>query len=298
MSQTEKLSIETGQILQGHGQAPATCGELLQGQFHPGEDFLVTLPLEWYSNVEVRIHPTPGEASIFPLQKSKTKLAVRKLLARLSRQDISVEIKVESSIPEGKGLGSSTADITAACLAVGQALGIAISPEMISAVAAEIEPSDGSMYPQSVCYDHRRCELIEPMGTMPACSLLIVDLGGQIDTISFNQQPKAYTTEDCQQFRELFERLKSAFHHGCLAGIAAVAMTSARINQKVLHKPMLYKLINISMDSGAHGLCAAHSGTVVGLIFDRQANNRIEQAKRLIRQQISPDIETYTVLSR
>lgn len=279
----------------GTGKALATCGELLQGQFNPDEDFLVTFPLDWYSTAAVSLFPNSTVIDISPSHKTKTKIAAQLLLQHAERTDLGAEIKIESSIPAGKGLGSSTADITAACRAIGKALDIPISPKLISAIALEIEPSDGSMYHQVVCYNHRECKLIELIGKMPPCSILIVDLGGKVDTVEFNKQAKNYNNPDYEEFRSLYDELKSAFHNKDIRKISSISTRSARINQRILYKPELEQIVEIANSSGAYGICAAHSGTIVGMIYDRGSQPVIEKVTEILTREISKSLHMLVV---
>jgi len=55
----------------------------------------------------------------------------------------------------------------------------------------------------------------------------------------------------------------------CLIG--AGATLSALANQQILHKPSLERIIEISGTFGAVGVNVAHSGTVIGVLFDSEA---------------------------
>jgi L-threonine kinase len=51
------------------------------------------------------------------------------------------------------------------------------------------------------------------------------------------------------------------------------ATMSALANQAILYKPCLEQVITISQDFGAVGICAAHSGTVIGVMFNAASMN-------------------------
>src|ERR1039458_6783440 len=53
-----------------------------------------------------------------------------------------------------------------------------------------------------------------------------------------------------------------------VALLGRVATASARINQRFLPKPSLEFLVEVCQRHGGCGVQVAHSGTVVGLIFD------------------------------
>lgn len=295
MANTRTVITNTKSILSGSGKAAASCGELLQGQFSQDEDFLVTLPINWYSTVTLSLTPDYTKLTISPKGKYKTMLAVKKLLHHLEHTDSGAEIWVDSTIPEGKGLGSSTADITAACRAVGAAFDVTITPELISSIAWEIEPSDGSMYNHSVSYNHRQCRLIDRFGHMPPCSLLVVDPGGEVNTVDFNRRHKDYAELEWKEFHELYRQLKAAFQQGNLEEIARVSTRSARINQRILYKPELEKLIQITDQMGGHGVCVAHSGTITGLIFDKTNHTQLSAITEVIQNEFHQPLQFFLV---
>ena len=61
---------------------------------------------------------------------------------------------------------------------------------------AEIEPTDGVMYPGVVSFYHRKVELGEIFGPMPRLTVVAVDEGGEVDTIEYNRLRKPYTSEE------------------------------------------------------------------------------------------------------
>ena len=127
----------------GYGRAPGACGELVQGQLENGNNFLISLTIDLWSKAIVKIiaDSTSKEIHVSPRHKIKTQQALRIALNYLGYSQFMVDVQIISDIPEGKGLASSTADITAACLALGDALDLEISPAFISDIARQIEHS-------------------------------------------------------------------------------------------------------------------------------------------------------------
>ncbi|MBN1449463.1 MAG: hypothetical protein JW963_00460 [Anaerolineales bacterium] len=295
--QLEKLNASIFTTQRTSAYAPGACGELVQGQFENGDDFLVTLPVDLRAEVRVELDPTASLVQGTPIRKEKTRLAVRKMLDYLRYSNVGATFTVTSDIPEGKGMASSTADILAACRAVAQAVGQPLSPEEISRIAIEIEPSDGLMYPGVVCYNHRRGELLETLGALPPMDILAVDLGGYVDTLQFNRKPKDYTVDELDTLRQAYEFVKAGVHGRNLEEIGRAATLSARVNQRLLPKPYLDTLIALAAAHGAHGVCIAHSGTVAGLLFDRGANGAFENARDAIWCHIDPTLVIYALQS-
>jgi L-threonine kinase len=281
----------------GQARAPGTCGELVQGQFRDGTDFLVTLPVDVWSTVRVEITPEPHPVSVHPATRTKTQQATRLALDVLGHPDAGARVSVTSDLPVGKGMASSTADIVAACRATAAALDRSISPEMISHIAGQIEPSDGVMYPGVVCYNHRECWLIERLGHLPPLEILIVDLGGEVDTLVFNTFPKDYTATELEAIQEAYGLVVEGLRTGSAPLIGRAAAISARVNQRLLAKPHLERFIQIAGTCGAYGVSVAHSGTIVGLLFGAGDHRAILRAREAVLSAVDPSLDVWTVRS-
>lgn len=275
----------------GTGTAPGTCGEIVQGQFRAGENFLVTFPIDLWSTVTIEFDSQLPGIACTPPEKTKSCRAVHLLLKHLNLRESGAILTFSSDIPIGKGMASSTADITAACRAVGAALDVAVSPELISEIAAQIEPSDGNMYPGVVVYDHLNCRLIETLGPSPPADLLVVDLGDTVDTVAYNQLPKTYSQSDFAAFQDAYHKVKAGIQFEDLAQLGAAATASARLNQKLLFKPELENLIALAEAHQAHGVCIGHSGTIAALIFNPNSP-QLPQAQAAIAASL-PEAETF-----
>lgn len=252
----------------GYGEAPAAAGEIVQGQFRDGRDFLVSLPIDMWSRVKVELDEDEAGIQCADRSRQKAIRAAGLLLSELGKKDLGARISIQSEIPMGIGLASSTADITATCLAIGDALGVQIEAEEISRIAGKIEPSDGIMYRDLVCFDHVRCELIRHLGDVPAMDVLILNPGGTVDTITFNQIEKNYSTDEIRRLEAALEQLDKALAQGSNSGIGQAGTESALVNQRLLFKPDLERLIEMGKEFGCLGLSAGHSGTVINMLFD------------------------------
>lgn len=269
MTSRPELSAARGaRRLEGRGRALGTCGEIVQGQLAPGEDFLITLPVPLAATASVYLAPGEPRLEVRPAHKTKAAEAVRRTLAFLSAPLLGGELRVESDLPEGKGMASSSADIVAAVRATGAALGRELAEEEISAIAAAIEPTDGVMYaPLVVAYDHRRGRLRERLGYMPPAAIAVVDLGGRLDTVAFNARPKAYSEAERARLRRAYALAREGLRAGDLRRIGEAGIISARVNQRLLPKPALEPLTAAALGLGAAGIVIAHSGSVAGVLF-------------------------------
>lgn len=250
----------------GIAKAPATCGELVQGTIN-GINFLVTCPVNIYSTVTVEINDT-GYVHMTP-NLPKAKEAVFKTLKYYGMDSKGADVIVNSNIPIGKGMASSTADISSAIAATAIAVGATITPEAIAEISLSIEPTDGIMFPGITVFDHLSGKLCRHLGDAPDLDIVIVDLGGTVDTLSFNRKNnlKKLNKKKESLVSQALNKLECALktHDYSLFGDAVTESSFA--HQPILHKPELESLVDICYAAGGIGVNIAHSGTIAGLFF-------------------------------
>lgn len=252
----------------GVSTAFGTFGELLQGVLPGGDDFLVTLPIARWSVATFRSDPATHRLRVVPDHKHKARRLLSMILADNPVPAGGVLV-LESTLPEGKGFASSSADLVATARAVGNALGIGMPPTRIESYLRRIEPTDGVLYDGIVAFDHRRVELRRTLGALRPMSVVGVDEGGTVDTVAFNRLPKPFSDADRREYERLLARLTAAVRNGDLAEAGAVATRSAVLNQALRPKRTLDRMIALCEEIGGLGVVVAHSGTSLGVLIDR-----------------------------
>lgn len=251
-------------------RVPGSCGELVQGLIQ-GHDFLITCPISWYSEVEVYLHQQLTE----DLEHTKITAAIRKTLEYF---DVHCEFSfaVKSQLPVGKGMASSSADISAACMATARALGKNIDLKIIEKIALSIEPTDGVFYQGIVAFGHVQGSVNEYLGQAPAIKILVIDTGGVVDTVGFNkrQDLRCLNEQKNAQVLQAYDLVRRGLTENNLKLIGAGATLSAIANQILLPKPNLAEVLAVADSNSALGVNVAHSGTVIGILFaaDKQEN--------------------------
>lgn len=243
-------------------KAPGSCGELVQGTIN-GINFLITCPVDWYS--EVSVIPGGSMASAEP----KTTAAMGKTLTYLKTSG-NFGLTVISDLPVGKGMASSSADISAACQAVAlAAAGQKLSCDEIADIALQIEPTDGIFYPGIVMFDHVQGKIRRQLGYPPPMYIAVFDVGGEVDTLAFNDREDLASLNHVNenQIAIAVELVTKGLEIGDARLIGQGATMSALANQTILFKPCIEQVIAMSRDFGAVGVCVAHSGTVIGIMF-------------------------------
>jgi len=258
-------------------RVPGTCGELSQG-YMKDANFLITCPVNIYSRINLRL--VNDGSRIYPKSKWKAGLSLKKTF-ELYGEDPGFELIIDSDIPLGKGMASSTADIVGASFAAAWAIGEDISAEQAAKIALSIEPSDGTMFPAISMFDHINGKYHEVLGAPFDVYLVIIDDGGFIDTQEFN---KVDYTEIRKKNEGLLNTsvnlIREALYEKSYYKLGLGASISAFCNQEILFKQQLEEIDQLSRLFDASGVCVAHSGTVVGVIFqpDLKAVNKFIKA--------------------
>lgn len=245
---------------------PATCGELVQGTFE-GVPCLVSCPIDFYSLA--RIHLRPGTGWEMPDGAAKAVTALQAGLNYLGIVGWGGQLGLVSAVPRGRGYGSSTADIGATLYALGQAVGRDMAPMDVARLAVSVEPSDSSIFPGLTLFDHRAGSFYELLGPAPALAVVVIDPGGEVDTLAFNRiDHRPALRRLAAQHRAAFSLLRDGLKSEDWLAVGQAATLSARLHQAILPNPLLERVLVLAQEIDALGICRAHSGTLLGLLLD------------------------------
>lgn len=262
--------------------APATCGELAQG-YLDGRDFLINSPIAWFSTVTVRISETPGVVVAAEGPTAKIARAIRLTLEHFGVRRLGASAQLRDRVPRGKGLASSTSELTAAIAATAGALDRSVSTSTYQRIILAVDgSSDGVFIPGVTMLNHLSGELYAELGPPPSLAALIIDTGGAVDTQSFDRaRARAIATEQAGKLRQAVSEISEGFARGDAARIARGATLSTEVNQAVLPKPLFEDLRQATAEVGSLGVNCAHTGTVLGVLFDPTATSPFLLWKRV-----------------
>lgn len=258
-------------LAKGKARAPGTCGELVEGTID-GKNFLISCPIDLWSEITFKNSSEESEedncfkADMF---LSKTRQAISTALPLLSIENTKFSISRESTIPEGKGMGSSTADISAGLAAAARAYNKDISSCFIADIALGVEPSDATMYPGIYLFDHKNGLLRHYLNAPLPADIVVLDPGGQIDTMKFNSSKSLAELNAKKEplVRKAYKLVVEGLHEKDLEKVGRGATISAEANQELLLKPELENIIIWAQEIKSFGVIAAHSGTVIGVLL-------------------------------
>jgi L-threonine kinase len=250
-------------------QLPGTCGELVQGTLD-GIPCLVSCPIDWYSRAEIELHT--GSDWVLPAHAPKAVAGLRAGLAaleNLQRPLTAGRLHLVSDLPRSRGYGSSTADMGAVLHALNRAYGRPWQAEDVARIAVGVEPSDSSLFPGLALFDHRRAGFWRALGPAPVLSVLVVDPGGEVDTVAFNDRNYQHIlTRLAGRHRTAFDMLFRAMFSLDRLALGEAATLSARLHQLILENPLLGAVMDLSRAVGGLGVCRAHSGTLLGVLLE------------------------------
>lgn len=257
----------------GVGFCAASFGELLQGVLPGQRKFLVNLRISRGSQVRVKLtsplYSAEKEAQIAESYQSypKSYKLLRNVLSDLgSHNDCLIEI--DSDVPVGKGLSSSTADMVAAIRGLAQAASVAFREDYIGRVITEIEPNDGLQYHGTSAYHHTTGQLIDRVDWVPPFRILGVDFGGIVDTVAFNQQKISFNAEQMARYHELLHAMLAALREHDSRTVASIASESTRLWQVYRPRAEMDRMFELQAATDGLGVVNTHSGTYLGLLYD------------------------------
>ena len=262
-------------------RVPGSCGELVQG-WMDGEPFLVTCPIEMYTTVRVsdRIEGLHGLGR-------KSLRALELVLELLGKESFPWGMELTSELPHGKGMASSSADIAAVAAAAGFAFGRALTPQEILSLAVRIEPTDGVFFPSVVRMNQVTGTILEAYPAMPRFAIAVFDTGGTVDTVALHRSRSSLADGRRRAIAErpwcdVFPLLQQD-----AVAVARAATQSAAWQDDVLPKPQFLPFVDAAKRAGALGVCAAHSGTVLGALFPPELPEpAVERAVACIRADV------------
>jgi len=173
------------------------------------------------------------------------------------------KLYIDSNIPPGKGLGSSSTDILSVLALVNGYLGAGYSTEDLYSMAAAVEPTDPCLSDGILLFRQQAGKTGEQL-FLPPLDIVYFDAwpGHTIDTLEL---PRRYSPSRCRDFAALLRDFLLAARDNDYAALFHCVTQSALYNQDILALPHfdLYRQFAAEQDAG---LVLAHSGTILGFI--------------------------------
>jgi len=218
-----------------------------------------------------------------PTGKTKTLQVLELLKADLGLPKLGGKVEFLQQLLEGKGMASSTADITAVIAATLIALGEDTAPERLAHFALQIEPSDSVMFPGITEMEHVQRHGHRVLGSAVPALFLALDWGGTVDTRVFNARPGlAEHYRRCEgEIEKAYGLAREGIEQGNLEKLATAGTISARCNLEMNPKLLFEPFLAWIRRKGGLGVVTAHSGTLLAGVFPQDGFSGLESRKDL-----------------
>ena len=259
--------------MKSYGICPASCGEFVQGIIDD-EEYLCSYAIDMYSKVYIE-----EKLVDINLGRYKSRLAIEKVFEKFNlpkKYTKNISLNINSKIPVGKGMASSTADIGAAIKATLSLIDKDLSSEEISKLAAEIEPTDSIFIDKNSIFNPLNGTVIKYLGNLTNAKVVILEPNKVLDTmkIRLRQDYNKLKVENKEVIKKSFALLEEGLKKNNLSLVGEACTLSSLANENIEKKEYLNEIIKISKKYGAYGVNIAHSGTVVGILIDKFMNDK------------------------
>jgi uncharacterized protein involved in propanediol utilization len=278
----------------------AHWGEVIQGPvIHDGHPQigLVTLPDPSYW-VTASATRTPHGATLSCPQQWKVKArTAAQLVIDQWAPGAGVMLDLQSTIPEGVGAGSSTADCIATVSALRELLGAPLSLEGDAMdIVADVFAAEGPCDPlnlldptTTLLWGSRTGTLLSsypvPLPGFHAIGF-VTEPGRTVSTVELAALQTQHPPEagEIDAFAAILHDFEHALAGRSSVGVARAATASGALNQRRCAIDRWGELETLADTVGALGLACAHSGTAVAFLFDPEAADLGERCHHAIRR--------------
>ncbi|WXR60824.1 cobalamin biosynthesis protein [Peptostreptococcaceae bacterium AGR-M142] len=273
-----------------YAKSYGTCGEFVQGNIDDCE-YISSYKIDRYSYAF--LEEQNSNEFIYDLRYQKSIQAINKVLDYFNLdkgilKDLS--LKIHSNIKIGKGMSSSSADITASIYAILNYLNKELDYNTLSKLICEIEPSDPVYMNQNIIFDSINGNIKEYLGCIDGFKVILLEPKNTFDTLNLRKTKdyKIIRKRNEKYTKKAFMDLKRGFKESNLRLIGQSSIESAFLNQEILYKDRLEEILKLSKIIDCYGFNIAHSGTVIGFLVHEEFD--IKDMKKIIRQNKKLDI--------
>ncbi|MCE0495652.1 GHMP family kinase ATP-binding protein [Vibrio salinus] len=251
-------------------QCPGTCGELLQG-WMMGSEKLISCPINRFSRI--RIEDGRQDSCLPPLIEQTIQLTLQHLGVDLAYRH-TLNIHHSSDLPVAKGYASSTADMSATVVALSRYFKHTIAPGKIAELTTRIEPSDGVMFKGLALFEHTSGHLYQQYTLKSFPSILVLEPERTVLTRDFhNISRKKQLITSQPSLNEALSLFEQGIKSSDINKIGHATTVSAQAHQKISANPLFSQIEKCCENNDLPGLCIAHSGSIIGLIYEEKKHN-------------------------
>jgi len=242
---------------------PGSFGEIIQGRSENG-DVLLSFPVNTYSSV--KLFESSKSKKFIPSWSKKSYMFVRNLLKAWNYEKYysNLYLDINSMIPRAKGMASSTADLCAVYSCMIKMFHREYNEDELVKQCINIEPTDSIIFVEMTLFDYKTGLYRETLGDYFKFNILVFQGEGIVDTVEFNHD----ASKQPIIVDDLIEPLRRAVYDRNLEQLLKVSTESILRNQSRLCYDFLEPVLKICEQAGGLGIIGAHSGNVLGIVFD------------------------------
>ena len=254
--------------MESYGICPASCGEFVQGILD-NEEYLSSYAIDMFS-----IASLEEKKEDINLGSKKSRKAIEKVFEKFNipiEESKNISLDLKSNIPIGKGMASSTADIGATIKATLSILNKKLNDEEISLIASEIEPTDSIILYKNSIFNPINGSVKKYLSSFDNGRVIILEPKEILETKIIRSNPNYLNIklENKSIIKKSFNLLEKGLKNNDLKLIGEACTLSSLANENIHKKPYLNEIIEISQNMNAYGVNIAHSGTVIGILIDK-----------------------------
>ena len=254
--------------MKSYGICPASCGEFVQGILD-NEEYLSSYAIDMFS-----IASLEEKKEDINLGSKKSRKAIEKVFEKFNipiEESKNISLDLKSNIPIGKGMASSTADIGATIKATLSILNKKLNDEEISLIASEIEPTDSIILYKNSIFNPVNGSVKKYLSSFDNGRVIILEPKEILETKIIRSNPNYINIklENKSIIKKSFNLLEKGLENNDLKLIGEACTLSSLANENIHKKPYLNEIIEISQSMNAYGVNIAHSGTVIGILIDK-----------------------------
>ena len=254
--------------MKSYGICPASCGEFVQGILD-NEEYLSSYAIDMFS-----IASLEEKKEDINLGSKKSRKAIEKVFEKFNipiEESKNISLDLKSNIPIGKGMASSTADIGATIKATLSILNKKLNDEEISLIASEIEPTDSIILYKNSIFNPINGSVKKYLSSFDNGRVIILEPKEILETKIIRSNPNYLNIklENKSIIKKSFNLLEKGLKNNDLKLIGEACTLSSVANENIHKKPYLNEIIEISQNMNAYGVNIAHSGTVIGILIDK-----------------------------
>ncbi|WP_251860079.1 kinase [Clostridium sp. Marseille-Q2269] len=262
---------------------PGSFGEILQGNL--GEKpVLVSSPINLYTYV--RLFESRKQKKLYKNIKANKFIENILIDWGYTYYINNIHIEINSKIPRGKGLASSTADLCATYKALTQLFKKNYYIEELQKNCLKIEPTDSIIFDEFTLFDYKNGSFKEKLGPYIKFYILVFQGNRIINTLDFNNIPQKMNS-----IEDLIPDVTKSIEKKDIKNIAKISEESIKRN---FHR-LSYDYFNIVSEyknrNGGLGIIGCHSGDALGIVYDNK-----EDLMR-VKKKLTPikNIKNYTL---